>query len=243
MKEFGPETFGALNAEDYDAVHDPGTTGVAVALVAELAGKGKVLEVAIGTGRVAVPLAKRGVAIEGIDASTEMVAKLREKPGGEKIPVVIGDMAVLPVGGPYDFAFLIFNTLFNLTTQEEQVRCFERVAAKLNDGGGFLVEAFVPDISRFEGNQIVRTRRVTFDTVTLEAGLHDPVRQVIDHQYIRLGPDGTKLIPLPMRYVWPSEMDLMARLAGLELEDRWGGWKREPFTADSKMHVSLYRKT
>ena len=236
------KTYGKLNAADYDESEDPGTTDQAVALLAELAAKGRILELAIGTGRVALPLAGRGLAIQGLDASPEMVAQLRRKPGGDAIPVTIGDMTDVPVEGTFDFIFLIFNTLFNLTSQSEQVRCFANVAGHLNDHGAFLVEAFVPDVARFRNGQILRTTHVDFASVTLEAAIHDPVAQVVEYQYIRMTRDGVSLTPLPMRYAWPAEIDLMARLAGLELEQRWGGWDRSPFTAKSEMHVSIFRK-
>ncbi len=241
MKTYGPDSFGKLNADDYDELHDPGTTDEAVATLAELCGAGEVLEFAIGTGRVALPLAARGIKIEGIDASPEMIAKLREKPGGQQIPVTIANMADFSLGKTFDFAFLIFNTLFNLTTQDDQKRCFQTAAAHLKPGGAFLIEAFVPDLSRYPGNQSVRVRSVTENGVTLETAIHDPVRQVVEHQYVRLGSTGTRLIPLPMRYAWPSEIDLMAELAGFKLECRWADWERRPFTGDSTMHVSLYR--
>ncbi len=242
MKGYGPETFGRLNAADYDALHDPGTTEAAVELLASLAGRGRTLELAIGIGRLALPLARRGVAIEGLDASPDMVARLRAKPGGDKIKVAIGDMAEIAVDGTFDFVFLAFNALFNLTTQEAQVRCFARVGERLNPGGAFLVETFVPDVARFKDGAIVRPMAVDFNGVTLETGLHDPIAQRVDYQYIRLDAGGMRLTPLPMRYAWPSEIDLMAQLAGLALEERWGGWDRAPFTAKSEMHVSLYRK-
>lgn len=242
MQGYGPATFGKLNAADYDRFEDPGTTDQAVALLAELAGSGKVLELAIGTGRVALPLAGRGLAVSGIDASPEMVAVLRGKPGGDRIPVEIGDMADVAIDGAFDLAFLIFNTLFNLTSQAEQVRCFANVARRLNPGGAFLVEAFVPDVAQFRDGGALRPVHIDIDSVTLEAALHDPVTQVVEYQYIRMDAGGTTLTPLPMRYAWPAELDLMARLAGLELEHRWGGWERTQFTATSSMHVSLYRK-
>jgi SAM-dependent methyltransferase len=243
MKGYGPETFGTLNAENYDELHDPGTTEQAVEVLAGLAGNGKVLELAIGTGRVALPLADRGIAIEGVDASPDMVDQLRKKPGGDRIPVVIGDMADVPVEGTYDFIFLIFNTLFNLTSQDRQVDCFLNVSQRLNKGGVFLVETYVPDLTRFWNGRSLLPRHIGFDTVTLDAAAHDPVTQVIEHQRVRIDGNGISLTPLPMRYAWPSEIDLMARLAGLELEERWGGWDRSPFTAKSDMHVSIYRKT
>jgi len=242
MLDFDPETFGALNADDYDALHDPGTTEESVALIADLAGKGRILELAIGTGRMALPLAERGFAMSGIEGSAAMVEKLREKPGGADIPVVIGDMADCDIEGEFGFAFLVFNTLFNLTSQAEQVRCFRNVAERLAPGGAFLVETFVPDFSAYHDNQSMRTTKVGFKSLWFEAKVHDPTRQVIEYQRVRITEKGTKLVPLIMRYAWPQEMDLMAELAGLTLEHRWGSWEREPFTADSEMHVSLYRK-
>ena len=242
MMEFGPSTFGELNADEYDELHDPGTTDESVDLIAEIAGTGKILELAIGTGRVALPLARLGLAIQGIDGSPDMVEKLRQKPGGDTIPVSIGDFADVDVEGKFDLVFLVFNTLFNLTSQSDQVRCFQNVAKHLNDGGAFLVETFVPDLTRFTDGQKMRAMRVGFDSVWFEAAMHDPVRQLIEHQRIRLTANGVRMTPLPMRYAWPAEIDLMANLAGLELEHRWGGWDRAPFTAKSGMHISLYRK-
>lgn len=242
MKGYGPETFGELNAADYDALHDPGTTAQAVEVLEDLAGGGRVLELAIGTGRVALPLAERGLAVEGIEASSNMVAQLRRKTGGDAIPVTIGDIADVPVSGTYDLIFLIFNTLFNLTSQSQQVRCFMNASRRLNDGGAFLVEAFVPDVTQFRKGRALQPTHIDFDSVTLEAAMHDPVSQVIEYQYIRMTKGGMRLTPLPMRYAWPSEIDLMANLAGLELEHRWGGWDRSPFTAKSDMHVSVFRK-
>tara|TARA_R110000787_G_scaffold187546_1_gene299397 strand:+ start:183 stop:914 length:732 start_codon:yes stop_codon:yes gene_type:complete len=240
--EFGPATFGELNADDYDALHDPGTTEESVALIAELAGKGRILELAIGTGRMALPLKQRGHDISGIEGSPAMVAKLREKPGGADIPVVIGDMADVGIEGPFDFTFLVFNTLFNLTSQADQVRCFRNVADRLAPGGAFLVETFVPDFSHYHDNHSLRTMQVGFSSLWFEAKMHDPVEQVIDYQRVRITAGGTRLVPLKMRYAWPQEIDLMANLAGLERAHRWGGWQREPFTAKSEMHVSVYRK-
>ncbi|MEM9937316.1 MAG: class I SAM-dependent methyltransferase [Pseudomonadota bacterium] len=240
--EFKPETFGELYADEYDALHNPGTTAESVALIAELAGTGRLLELAIGTGRMALPLAERGFSVEGVEGSPDMVAKLREKPGGADIPVLTGDMSDFQLDRSFDFAFLVFNTIFNLTSQAAQVQCFRTVAEHLNPGGAFLVETFVPDLTRFDDHQTVRTRNLGFKTVWLEAIEHDPVAQVFSFQRIRISAEGTHLAPLIMRYAWPQEIDLMAQLAGLHLEARWGGWERQPFTADSKMHVSLYRK-
>ncbi len=242
MKGYGPETFGALNAADYDLLHNPGTTDEAVDLLTDLSRRQRTLELAIGTGRVALPMAVRGCDISGIEASPEMVARLREKPGGHTIPVTIGDMAEVRAEGRFGFIFLIFNTLFNLTSQEEQLRCFQNAAAMLEPGGAFLVEAFVPDLSQFRDDRGLKPRHLDMHSLTLEAAIHDPVTQVIEYQYLRFTPGSVRMTPLPMRYAWPSEIDLMARLAGLAPESRWGGWDRCKFTAQSRMHVSVYTK-
>ncbi len=240
--DFDASTFGTLNADDYDTLHDPGTTEASVQLISRIAGQGRILELAIGTGRVALPLAALGHDVSGIEGSPEMVEKLRAKPGGADLDVRIGDMADVGIEGPFDHVFLVFNTLFNLTSQEAQVRLFANVANRLAPGGSFLVETFVPDLSGFRDGQRVMTRRLDMTSVWLEAATHDPVAQRIEFQRIRITPEGTRLVPLPMRYAWPAEIDLMARLAGLVPEARWGGWAREPFTSQSRMHVSLYRK-
>jgi len=242
VKGFGPETFGTLNADEYDALHDPGTTDDSVALIDELAGDGAILELAIGTGRVALPLARRGHSIKGVEASPDMVAKLRDKPGGQDIPVLIGDMAEAAPDGPFDFAFLIFNTLFNLTTQDAQLRCFQTVANVLNPGGAFLIETFVPDLTEPRYSGAVVTKHVSSGSATLEVLDHDRAAQTLNFQRVRITENGVRLIPLPMRYAWPAEIDLMAKLAGLDLEQRWGDWRRGAFTTGSKMHVSVYRK-
>lgn len=242
MKEYGPTTFGDLNAEEYDALHDPGTTEACIDLIAELAGTGEVLELAIGTGRIALPLAARGASVSGFDASPDMLQKLRAKPGGNDLQTWVAEMANFKLDRTFDFAYLVFNTLYNLTTQQAQRDCFECVASHLRPGGRFLVEAFMPNRERFENNQAVRTKKVSFDTVWLEAVQHDPVAQTLDYQRIRITEDGTTLKPLPMRYVWPAELDLMAALAGLRPVERWGGWQKQPLTAASDMYVIVYEK-
>ncbi|WP_415404539.1 class I SAM-dependent methyltransferase [Tateyamaria sp. SN3-11] len=242
MDPFTPATFGELNAKDYDAVHDPGTTEASVALISDLAGTGRILELAIGTGRVALPLAARGHDIAGIEGSPEMVAKLREKPGGGDIDVVIGDMADVGMDGPFDHVFLVFNTLFNLQSQADQVRCFQNVADRLAPGGTFLIEAFVPDFSGFTDNQRVTARNLTQTGVWLDACTHDPVAQLLEFQRIRMTDQGLKLVPLRLRYACPPELDLMAQMAGLTRAHRWGGWGKDPFDAHSRMHVSVYQK-
>jgi SAM-dependent methyltransferase len=243
VKDYRPETFGERMAEVYDDWYGTrlaeAATPAAVELLADLAAGGRVLELAIGTGRLALPLAARGLPVTGIDASEAMVAKLRAKPGGAAIPVTIGDFADVAVEGPFDLVFLAFNTLFNLTAQDDQVRCFQNVARRLSPRGVFVVEAFVPDLVGL-ARQSVRAVHTTVDGAILEASVHDPVAQVVRYQYIVIGPDGTRLYPVPQRYAWPSELDLMARLAGLELRERWAGWDRAPFTATSASHVSAY---
>ncbi|MEL6829490.1 MAG: class I SAM-dependent methyltransferase [Pseudomonadota bacterium] len=243
MIKFTPSTFGELNAGEYDDLHDPGTTAESVELISALAGNGRILELAIGTGRMALPLAAKGHNVSGIEGSPDMLAILREKPGGAAIESIVGDYADVGLAGPFDFVFLVFNTLFNLTSQEDQLRCFRNVGARLAPGGAFLVETFVPDFSGYHNHQRMRTMHVGFNSVWYEAAIHDPLRQVIDMQRVRIQGSDITLKPLPMRYAWPAEIDLMAKLGGLELEHRWGGWNREPFSKDSNMHVSLYRKT
>jgi len=244
VKGYGPQTFGERFADVYDTWYGTRaaeeTTEEVVEVLADLAAGGRVLELAVGTGRVALPLAARGLTVHGIDASEAMVAKLREKPGADTIPVTIGDFADVAVDGAFDLIFVVFNTLFNLTSQDDQVRCIRNVARHLTAEGVFLVEAFVPDTSDFVDNAAVRTVHISIDSVYLEASMHDPVAQTVQYQYIEITQGGTRLYPVPMRYAWPSELDLMARLAGLELRERWGGWDRLPFTASSSGHVSVY---
>lgn len=240
--DFDPETFGALYAGNYDDRHDPGTTGESVALISALAGKGRVLELAIGTGRMALPLAARGHDISGIDASPQMVARMRAKPGGADIPVHIGDMADVGIEGPFDHVFLVFNTLFNLTSQAAQARLFANVAARLAPGGTFLVETFVPEFKDYSEHQRMKLRGMGMDSLFFEAVDHDPVDQVLRFQRMRVAGGAVALSPLVLRYAYPPELDLMAQLAGLQLRDRWGGWEKQPFDRSSTMHVSVYQR-
>jgi SAM-dependent methyltransferase len=245
MERYDAATYGDRIADVYD--DDPAVRAqtVGVELLAELAGRGPVLELGIGTGRVAIPLAARGVQVHGIDASRAMVQRMHAKPGGDDIPIAIGDMADLPTpGGPYALAFVVFNTFYAILTQDDQVRCFANVAAALQPGGRFLIEGFVPDPARFDRRQRTSATRVAVDEVRLDATIHDPVEQRIDGEHVILR-DGepVRLLPVSLRYAWPSELDLMARLAGMQLEARWGGWDRQPFTAQSELHVSVYRRS
>lgn len=246
MEGHGLESFGELNAERYDALYEKAMaaeTRDSVAALAGLAGDGRVLELAIGTGRVALPLAERGLAVHGIEASAKMVAKMREKPGGDSIPVVIGDMATARAEGEFELVYLVFNTIFNLTTQDAQVRCFENACRHLSEAGVFVVETVVPDLSGFVDGQRMRAKRAGMDSAKFEIAMHDRVKQTIEFQRIVIREDGAQTCPHYMRYAWPSELDLMARLAGLELRDRWAWWDRSPFTSESKSHVSVYART
>jgi SAM-dependent methyltransferase len=246
MKDYGSKTFGELNAEQYDAMYEESMvaeTRDSVGTLAELAGGGKVLELAIGTGRVALPLAARGLSVHGIEASEAMVAKLREKPGGSAIPVKIGDMAEVRVNDSFDLIYLVFNTIFNLTTQEAQVRCFHNAARHLKADGVFVVETVVPDFSDFVDRQRMKGSWVRIDSARFEIAIHDPVVQTVEFQRIVISEGGTRMVPHIMRYAWPSELDLMAQLAGLERRERWAWWDRSPYTADSKSHVSVYAHT
>jgi SAM-dependent methyltransferase len=241
MDGFDPATsFGEDAAATYDLTLR-GDEADTVAFLGALADGGPALELAIGTGRIALPLAAGGIAVEGIDISPAMVAKLRTKPGGDQISVTIGDFADVPVAGTYGLIFVVFNTLFNLLTQDDQVRCFENVAAHLTDDGRFVVEAFVPSyLHRLRDDQYVDAEAIGVGQVRLDVGRHDPVTQILDETHVTLSPNGVRLGPIVTRYAWPSELDLMARIAGLRLHERWGGWNREPFTATSRNCISVY---
>jgi cyclopropane fatty-acyl-phospholipid synthase-like methyltransferase len=242
VKNYEPiRSFDEEVAESYDEEDDREHLVTAVAFLEQLAGGGPALELAIGTGRVALPLAERGVRVDGIDFSPPMVAKLRAKPGGDQIAVTMGNFADVPVSGTYRLIFLVFNTLFNLLTQDEQVRCFENVATHLTDDGSFVVEAFVPTYyTGLRGNQYVDAQALEVDRVIFDVGRLDPVKQLYYESHVVLTREGVRLFPIVCRYAWPSELDLMARIAGLRLKERYGGWNREPFTSTSSMHVSVY---
>jgi Methyltransferase domain len=244
MEGFDPlRAFDEDVAEDYDALCGRGEDEATTAFLAELAGDGPALELAIGTGRVALPLAARGIRVDGVDSSLAMVAKLREKPGGDQLAVTIGDFAQVPVDGRYRLVYVVFNTLFNLLTQDDQVRCFEHVAAHLVEDGSFVVEGQVPHhLAHLPDCQYVHAEQVGVDEVWLDVGRYDPVTQRLEETHVGLSPDGVRLQPIVLRYAWPSELDLMARLAGLRLTQRWAGWNREPFTPASPNCISVYRR-
>jgi hypothetical protein len=240
VKGYDARTYGDLIADVYDELYEELDPAAAVEVLAALAGGGPALELAIGTGRIALPLAERGVEVHGIDVSEAMVERLRAKPGGDSIPVTMGDFADVGVEGRFSLVFIVFNTFFALTSQEEQVRCFANVAAKLSEGGVFALELFVPDVARFERHQSVSAPRVELDRVILDVARHEPLTQRIEAQLVSLTPGGVRLDPMHIRYAWPAELDLMARLAGLRLRERWGDWDRSAFTAESGKHVSVY---
>jgi SAM-dependent methyltransferase len=241
MEGYRPETYGDRIAGVYDAMMvDLPDPGDCVDRLAELAGPGPALELGIGTGRVALPLAARGVQVHGIDASPAMVERLRAKPGGDAVPVSFGDFADVPVEGSYRLVYVVFNTFFALLTQDDQLRCFAGVGRRLAPGGAFVLQGFVPDPTLHPGGQSVRTTHLGVDQARLDLARHDPVAQRVDFQHVVLTDGGVRLYPGAIRYAWPSELDLMARLAGLRLRERWGGWRREPFGAGSALHVSVY---
>jgi len=243
MAKFDDPAFcGDRWADVYDEQHAWLDPAAAVEFLTGLARDGKVLELGIGTGRVALPLAARGIAVQGVDASPAMVARLRDKPGGETIPVTVGDMTDMPVKGPFQMVYLTFNGLFSLTTQERQVECFRKVARVLEPGGTFVIECFVPDPSQFERGQRVVTRSVTEDSAAVELAVHDAAAQRITSQMVIVDEKGMHLRPVIFRYCWPAELDLMAQLADLRLRQRYGGWDKRPYDSSSTGHVSVYQR-
>ena len=241
MKNYDPKmSFDEAVAAQYRDLQR-GDETAAVEFLESLAGPGPALELAIGTGRIALPLAARGLRVDGIDISPAMVDQLRAKPGGDKLTVVIGDFADVPVPGSYRLIYVVWNTLFNLLTQDEQVKCFMNVARHLTEDGAFVVEALVPAfLYRLSNDQYVQAEGIEVDEVRLDVLRHDAARQMIEESHVSLSPSGTRLNPVVQRYAWPAELDLMARLAGLRLKGRWGGWDRQPFTSTSSLHVSVY---
>ena len=226
--------------ERYAYQADPAVVDPIVDFLVGLADNGSALELGVGTGRIALPLARRGVRVHGIDLSEAMVARLRAKPGGEEIGVTIGDFATATVEATFSVAYLVANTIMNLTTQDEQVACFANAASHLDPGGCFVVEVLVPGLRRLPPGETFQP----FDVTAAHLGFdeYDVARQgLVSHHYWIA--DGTvEVFSPPFRYVWPAELDLMARLAGMRLRDRWAGWKREPFTSESDKHVSVWEK-
>jgi hypothetical protein len=236
--------FGEKVAAGYDdpggRMNQPEAIDPAVDLLAELAGGGPALELAIGTGRIGLPLSARGVPVHGIEMSRAMAARLRGKPGGEAVAVTIGDMTATRVDGAFTLAYLVFNTINNLTTQQLQAACFRNVAEHLVAGGCFVIETGVPPLRRLPPGQDIQAYRAGPDRIVSYS--FDHASQRYDGHYAEFSGGTAEYRTIPFRYVWPSELDLMAQLAGLRLRDRWAGWNREPFTTDSRSHVSVWEK-
>ena len=224
-----------------DDMLDRAGIDTAVDFLAELAGSGRALELGIGTGRVAVPLAQRGVPVSGIDMSRAMVARLHAKPGGADIPVTIGDFATSTVEGTFSLAYLVFNTISNLTTQAAQVACFGNVAAHLEPSGCFVIEVGVPELRRLPPGETLRAFHLSETRCGIDE--YDVATQGLTSHHFELVDGRLERVSIPFRYAWPAEFDLMAQLAGMGLRERWAGWKREPFTSESRMHISVWEKS
>jgi SAM-dependent methyltransferase len=230
----------AATYDDDNEIFAAGAVEPVVDLLAALAVGGRALELGVGTGRIALPLAARGVPVHGIDLSTAMVARLRAKPGADAVETTIGDFATTKVAGLFSLAYLVFNTIMNLTTQEAQVACFRNVAEHLEPGGCFVIEVRVPALRQLPPGQDIQPWHVSpersvsysFDTAT----------QAMHGHYFSVSGDEAGYRTIPFRYVWPSELDLMAQLAGMRLRDRWANWTRDPFTSASTKHVSVWEK-
>jgi SAM-dependent methyltransferase len=236
--------FDESRASRYDELladqFDESVVGPAVDVLASLAPGGSALEFGIGTGRIALPLSERGVTVHGVDLSAAMAARLRAKPGGHRIPVTIGDFATTRVGDGFDLVYLVFNTIENLTTQGEQVECFANAAAHLRPGGSFVIEVETPQLQRLPPGERIRpftveAGRLGFDEFSIAT------QGLVSHHYV-IEDGRAESFSIPFRYVWPSELDLMARLAGMAFDERWGGWDRSPFTNDSTQHISVWKK-
>lgn len=245
MDGYNERTYGSRWAPYYDEMY-PDVEDSVIDLLARHAGEPpRALELAIGTGRIAVPLQERGVEVTGIDSSEEMVARMREKPGGGTIEVTIGDFGDVPVAGTFPLIYLTFNTIFGLLTQDEQVGCFQNVADRLEPGGRFIIDCFVPDVRRFDSynTRMAVSSISSVDEHIWEMTVYDPVGQRLSSHIVRRGVDGENaVLPVEIRFAWPSELDLMARLAGLELEDRFGWYDLRPFNERSTSHMSIYVK-
>ncbi len=231
-------------AESYDEsdaeMFDVAVLGPVIDLLAEIAGDGRALEFGIGTGRIALPLSQRGVPVHGIDMSKAMVAKLRAKSGGDDIGVTIGDFATTTVEGSFSLCYLVYNTIMNLTTQAAQVACFRNAAAHLESGGCFVIEVMIPELRRLPPGETFRAFHGSESSWGIDE--YDVATQGLTSHHLDMVDDRVERFSVPFRYVWPSELDLMAELAGMTLRERFGGWRREPFTSESRTHVSVWEK-
>ena len=234
------ERVAARYDESEGEMFDPAVVDPVVDFLVELAGNGRALELGIGTGRIALPLAQRGVPVHGIELSKAMASRLRAKPGGEHIGVTIGDFATTTVDGTFSVAYLVWNTIMNLTTQATQVACFRNVAAHLETGGCFVIEVGVPDLQRLPPGETFHAFHVSETRWGFDE--YDVARQGLTSHHFEIVDGRLERLSVPVRYAWPSELDLMAQLAGMRLRERWSGWKREPFTSDSRKHVLVWEK-
>ena len=236
--------FGERIAAGYDEsaadMFRPAAIDPAVGFLAELAGSGRALELGIGTGRIALPLAQRGVTVQGIELSEAMVERLRAKPGGDAIYVAIGDFATTTVEGSFSLVYLVYNTIMNLTTQAAQVACLRNVAAHLEPGGCFVIEVMIPELRRLPPGETFRVFHDGEGSWGIDE--YDVATQGLISHHLEDVDGALERVSVPFRYVWPSELDLMAQLAGMTLRERWSGWNREPFTNDSREHVSVWEK-
>jgi SAM-dependent methyltransferase len=242
--DFDPAAYGRHIGAVYDTLVDAafGTdTAATVALLADLAAGGPVLELGIGTGRLAIPLAQRGLRVHGIEGSPDMVEQLRGKPGGADLPVSVGNFADTRAPGEFTLVVLAANTIYALPSQDAQVQTFVNAAAHLRPGGRFVIEAWVPDVADFRAGRALRIVSISDQRVVLEAAELDPVEQFMRTTKLFCGPDGLQAFPANHRYAWPAELDLMAQLAGMQRENRWQDWHRRPYTATSRHHVTVYR--
>jgi SAM-dependent methyltransferase len=240
MHDYFGEEVAARYDESSAEMFDPAVVDPAVDFLAALAGEGRALELGIGTGRIALPLAARGVAVHGIELSEAMAARLRAKPGAEAVGVTLGDFATTRVDGTFAVAYLVFNTISNLTTQDQQVACFANVAAHLEPGGAFVIEVGVPELQRLPAGETFRPFDVGEDRLGFDE--YDVANQGLISHHLRIVDGRAIRNSIPFRYAWPAEFDLMARLAGMSLRERWSDWRREPFTSESRKHVSVWAK-
>jgi SAM-dependent methyltransferase len=242
--EYTDATYGDRIADLYDEWYGASRakdSTDAVSFLRGLAGGGPALELGVGTGRIAIPLAATGIDVHGIDASEAMVAKLRSKPGGDRVTATIGSFADFSLQPRFQLVYVVFNTFFALLTQDEQISCFQAVTRHLTPDGVFAMEAFVPDVQRFDDHQQrVAAEFVGVDEITLETSSHDPFAQRTDSAFVHIRDGSIRMYPVRIRYAHVSELDLMARLTGLELRERWSGWNREPYPSRRWTHVSVW---
>jgi SAM-dependent methyltransferase len=242
MAQLGKQ-FGDVFAEVYDEYFHVGDDSeLTASVLADLAGTGDILEFGLGTGRVAIPLVNKGLKVVGIENSQAMIDKFKQKSDDSGVEVMLGDFATAKAVGNFSVVFISYGTVYLLDSQEEQIQCFENAARHLSSGGVFVLDGFVHDRTQWRNNQEVTTRKLSDNFARLRLGVHNAKDQTIDMQYMDFTPEGVKFFPTKLRYIWPSEMDLMARLAGFKLRSRWTNWKQEPFTADSSSQVVVYEK-